>query len=59
MKMIAKASLSGPFGNVEPGVEFTVNAASGAELIERGIAEEAPATTGKTKDLEKAPVEAS
>lgn len=55
MKMIAKASLSGPFGNVEPGAEFTVNAAAGAELIERGIAEEAPVTTGKAKDLEKAP----
>ncbi len=59
MKMIAKANLSGPFGNVESGAEFSVNAATGAELIQRGIAEEVPATTGKIKDLEKAPVEAS
>lgn len=59
MKLIAKANLSGPFGNVEAGGEFVVNAAAGAELVQRGIAEEVPTTIAKSKDLDKAPAEAS
>lgn len=43
MKLIAKARLSGAFGVRERGEEFTVDAKSGAELIERGVAHEAPA----------------
>lgn len=43
MKLIAKARLSGPFGVKERGEEFTVDAKSGAELIDRRVAEEAPA----------------
>ncbi|MBA1200455.1 hypothetical protein G7009_01385 [Pseudomonas capeferrum] len=44
MKMIAKARLSGPFGVKERGEEFTVDAKTGAELIDRRVAEEATAT---------------
>lgn len=43
MKLIAKASISGPFGRREAGQELVVDADAGAELIERGLAEEAPA----------------
>lgn len=48
MKMTAKANISGPFGRVDKDVEFTTDAATGAELKERGLAEEvAPAKLKK------------
>lgn len=48
MKLIAKASISGPFGRREIGEELVVDAAVGADLIERGLAEEvAPAKLKK------------
>lgn len=54
MKMIAKARLSGPFGVKERGEEFTVDAKTGAELIDRRVAEEAtaaqPAKASKSTD---------
>lgn len=57
MKLIAKANISGPFGRADKGVEFTADAATGADLIGRGLAEEAP-KAAKPKKPDKAPAEA-
>lgn len=50
MKMIAKANISGPFGRADKGVEFTTDAPTGKELLERGLAEEAPPAKLKKAD---------
>jgi len=50
MKLIAKARISGPFGVRDAGEELTTDAKTGADLVERRIAEEVPAaSTAKTE----------
>ena len=41
MKLRALARISGPMGNRVPGEEFVVDAATGRDLVDRRIAEQA------------------
>lgn len=49
MKLKALANLSGKVGTVKKDAEFTVDAAHGRELIERGIAAEVASPAVESK----------
>jgi len=55
MKLKAKARLSGPFGVVDRDDEFTTDAKSGADLVERGLANEV--AVAQTVKADKSTVE--
>lgn len=50
MKVRSKANLSGAVGERVPGDEFTVDAKTGASLLERGLVEQVDETSAKKAD---------